>query len=205
MMEPHLFESSRGEILRLLRRAPRSVNDLAKMLGVTDNAVRSILARLERNQLVRKSVKRPGFRKPESMYDITPDAERLFARAYAPVLQTLLAVLEAHSGEKDLMIQLREVGRRLAAPYLPLMKGLSLEQRIRKTVQVLEDFGGLAKAQQSDNQLFVVGFGCPFSEVVTEHPRLCVVVQALVGELVGRTAKEQCDRSERPKCCFVIK
>jgi predicted ArsR family transcriptional regulator len=203
-MDPQLFESSRGEILRLLRRAPHSVNELAKALGVTDNAVRASLARLERSGLVRQSGRRPGFRKPESMYDITPDAERLFAKAYAPVLQTLLAVLEADSGEKELMVRLREVGQRLAAPYLHLMKGLSLEQRMKKTLQILEDFGGLAKLEQSDSQVFVIGFGCPFSEVVTEHPRLCVVVQALVAELSGRAAKEQCDRSDRPRCCFVI-
>jgi predicted ArsR family transcriptional regulator len=204
-VNPQLSESSRGEILRLLRREPHSVNDLAKALGVTDNAVRASLARLERDGLVQQAGRRPGFRKPESMYDITPEAERLFAKAYAPVLQTLLAVFEAHSSEEELIVRLREVGRRLAAPYLHLMKGLSLERRMKKTLEILEDFGGLAKVEQSDSQVVVIGFGCPFSEVVTEYPRLCVVVQALVGELIGRAAKEQCDRSDRPRCCFVIK
>jgi hypothetical protein len=36
--------------------------------------------------LVQQAGVRPSFRKPESIYDITPEAERLFAKAYAPVL-----------------------------------------------------------------------------------------------------------------------
>jgi predicted ArsR family transcriptional regulator len=203
-MDPKLFESSRGEILRLLRRAPQSVNDLAAALGVTDNAVRANLARLERDGLIERAGRRPGFRKPESVYDITPKAERLFAKAYAPVLKTLLAVLESHLCGEKLDIKLQEVGRQLAAPYLQSMEGLSFAQRARKTLQIIEDFGGLADIQRRDSQAFVIGFGCPFSELVSSHPKLCLVVQSLVGELLGQPVKERCQRGERPKCCFLV-
>ena len=69
------------------------MNDLARALGVTDNAVRANLARLERDGLVRQAGSRPSFRKPETVYDITPAAEGLFAKAYAPLLKVLLDVL----------------------------------------------------------------------------------------------------------------
>lgn len=199
-----LLNSSRGQLLRLLRRSPQSVNELADALGVTDNAVRANLAKLERDGLVRQAGRRAGFRKPESIYDITPEAERLFANAYAPVLEILLAVLESHLGVNELNNRLCEVGRKLAAPHLPAMKGLSHEQRIERTVQILEDFGGLAEVGRRDGQTFVIGFGCPFSEIVKTHPKLCVVVQAFVGELLGRKVHEQCQRGERSRCCFAV-
>jgi predicted ArsR family transcriptional regulator len=197
-------KSKRGQVLRLLRRAPQSANDLALALGVTDNAVRENLARLERDGLVRRAGRRPGFRKPESIYDITAEAERRFAKAYAPVLETLLAVFESHLGEKELDDKLREVGRQLAAPHLPSVRGLSLEGRAKVALRVVEDFGGLAELGQRGGQAFVIGFGCPFSEIVNKHPKLCILVQALVGELLGREVKEQCERGERSRCCFLV-
>jgi len=203
-MPSEVFKSSRGEILRLLRRAPRSVNELALALDVTDNAVREILARLQRDGLISQVGKRPGFRKPESIYDITAEAERLFAKSYAPVLETLLAVLESQLDEQQLDAGLRETGRRLAASHLPSMQGLSDEQRIARTLEIIEDFGGAAALGQRDRQTFVIGFGCPFSELVNKHPKLCLIVQTLVGELLGRELREQCERGERSKCCFAV-
>jgi predicted ArsR family transcriptional regulator len=203
-MSPQILKSSRGQILRLLRRSPRSVNDLAAALGVTDNAVRANLARLERDGLVRQAGRRSGFRKPESIYDITPEAERLFAKAYAPTLEALLVVLESHLDVSESDNRLREVGRQMAAPHLQSVEGLSLEQRAEATLHILEGFGGLAELEQRDGRAFVIGFGCPFSEIVEKHPKLCVVVQAFVGELLGREVQEQCQRGARSRCCFAV-
>jgi predicted ArsR family transcriptional regulator len=198
------FTSSREQILRLLRRARQSVNDLARALGLTDNAVRASLARLERDGFVEPVGFRATARKPEAIYDITPYAERLFAKAYAPALATLLAVLSAGLDEKDLDVQLREAGRRLAAPHLPLLAPLPFPQRVKETLQILEDLGGHAEFEHCDGRQYLRGFGCPFSEVVTRHPKVCLLAQVLVGELLGREVREQCQRNGRPKCCFEL-
>jgi predicted ArsR family transcriptional regulator len=113
-------------------------------------------------------------------------------------------VLESHLSEKEVDILLREAGRHLAAPYLEAMKGLSVTQRSKKTLQIIEDLGGLADLERRDSRAFVVGFGCPFSEIINSHPNLCVIVQAFVGELLGQAVQEQCQRGERPKCCFLV-
>lgn len=197
--------STRGQIVQLLRRAKRSVNDLAGALGLTDNAVRANLARLERDGLVEQAGNRPSVRKPEAVYDITLTAEQLFAKAYAPVLATLLSMMEKGLTEAELDAQLREVGRRLAAPHLPELTRLSREQRVQRTLQILEELGGLAEVQRRDDgQLYVRGFGCPFSAVVAAHPKLCVVAEALVGQLLGQKVRQECDHGPRPKCCFAL-
>src|SRR6266480_1587765 len=147
-MKNRLFGSSRGKIMRLLRRAQQTVNDLARALGLTDNAVRANLARLERDGLVQQAGSRASFRKPESLYDITPEAERLFATAYAPALAILLEVLESGWDEHELDSRLREAGRRLAAPHLPSLMGLTLQQRAEKAVAILEALGGLGEVQE---------------------------------------------------------
>jgi predicted ArsR family transcriptional regulator len=204
-MKSEVDDTSRGKIVRLLRKARQTVNDLARALGLTDNAVRANLARLERDGLVQLAGSRAAFRKPETMYDITPQAERLFAKAYAPALATLLGVLESGVDEKELDERLREAGRRLATPHLPALEGLSLRERAEKTLLILEQLGGLAEVQEREGGMYVQGFGCPFSQVVREHPKLCLVAQVLVGELLGREVVEQCQREGRPRCCFAVK
>jgi predicted ArsR family transcriptional regulator len=203
-MSNRLFASSRGRIMQLLRRARQTVNELAAALGLTDNAIRANLARREQDGLVRQAGTRPSFRKPESEYDITPEAERLFARAYAPMLGTLLDVLEARLSERELDAHLRELGRRLAAPHVKTLEGLSPAQRARRTLKVLEELGGLAELEERDGRFSIRGFGCPFSQVVAAHPKLCLVAEVLVGELLGQPVHEQCERGDgRARCCFV--
>ena len=204
-MSLSFFASSRGKIIQLLRRGAQSVNQLAAALGLTDNAVRAQLAHLQQQGLVNEAGTRPSSRKPESIYEITPEAERRFQKAYAPILSTSLAALESRLDEKEIEAHLREVATRLAAPHLPSMSGLTLMQRANKTLKILEDLGGLAALEERDGRIYVRGFGCPFSQVVSAHPKLCLMAQMLVGELLGTEVQEECQRGDRPKCCFVIK
>lgn len=204
-MSHSFFASTRGKIIQHLRRGAQSVNQLAAALHLTDNAVRAQLAQLQQQGLVSEAGTRPSSRKPESLYEITPEAERVFQKAYAPILSTSLAALESRLDAKELEAHLREVATRLAAPHLPAMAGLTLKQRAKKTLKILEDLGGLAVVEEHDGHTCVRGFGCPFSQVVTAHPQLCLMAQMLFGLLLGVEVQEQCDRGDRPKCRFVIK
>ena len=73
--------STRGQIITLLRRSSRTVDELAQALNLTDNAVRAHLATLERDGVVQQSGVRRGSGKPASVYDLAPEAEQLFPKA----------------------------------------------------------------------------------------------------------------------------
>src|SRR3982750_1281740 len=111
------LDTTRGQVVGLLRRGASTVGELARSLGLTDNAIRSHLSSLERDGLVRQEgVRRgPGAGKPASVYEIHPEAEPLFSRAYAPVLSALLDELSAQlpAERRDELMQ--ALGRRLAA------------------------------------------------------------------------------------------
>src|SRR5579859_3159534 len=91
-----ILTSTRGRLVSLLRRETRTVDELAQILDLTDNAVRAHLATLERDGLVQQQgVRRTGGSgKPAYSYTLTADAERLFPKAYGPVLHTLLDILD---------------------------------------------------------------------------------------------------------------
>src|SRR5437762_8979920 len=91
--DERFWTSTRGRIILLLRRESRTVNELAAALALTDNAVRAHLTALERDGLVRQSGSRAGTRRPNLTYDLTPGGERLFYRAYGPLVHQLLDVL----------------------------------------------------------------------------------------------------------------
>jgi predicted ArsR family transcriptional regulator len=113
--DQRFLTSSRGQVVRLLRRGERTVDELARALGLTDNAVRSHLAALERDGLVRQAGLRRGVSKPAYAYALTPAAERLFPKAYGTLLRLLLDVLAERLPPAALDEALRDVGHRVAA------------------------------------------------------------------------------------------
>src|SRR5215203_6626091 len=114
------FESTRGQIVTLLCRGGCTVEELAQVLGLTDNGVRAHLATLERDGLIqqRGSVRRSrGGGKPAYVYELTAEAEGLFPKAYEPVLRQLLDVLADQLGPEESEALLRSVGRRIAGEH----------------------------------------------------------------------------------------
>ncbi|MDQ3834931.1 MAG: ArsR family transcriptional regulator, partial [Actinomycetota bacterium] len=107
------FKSTRGKVVTLLRRGDHTVEELAQELDLTDNGVRVHLATLERDGIVwqRGSVRRTsGGGKPTYIYELTPEAEELFPKAYKPVLSQLLDVLALQLGFRESETLLRSVG-----------------------------------------------------------------------------------------------
>ena len=92
--DQRFFESTRGRVVSHLRRRRHTVEELAQELELTDNAIRAHLATLERDGIVRQQGVRRGAGKPSYDYDLTPDAEALFPKAYEPVLRELIGAIE---------------------------------------------------------------------------------------------------------------
>jgi predicted ArsR family transcriptional regulator len=200
--DDRFFESTKGRILALLRRGSRTVDELATALGVTDNAVRIHLASLERDGLIQQRGVRPTGGKPAFAYEVAPEAERLFTRAYIPVLTQIVAVLEERMAPADLASLLRDVGRRLAAS-----RGQSTgspRARAEIAATVLTELGGIVDVEEQDGHLTLRGFSCPLADAVRAHPGTCQAVESLVEELTGASVTERCDRSGRPRCCFEL-
>ena len=199
------FDSTRGQTVTLLRRSGRTVEELARVLGLTNNGVRAHLATLERDGVVRqRGSVRPGSAggKPAYVYELTPEAEDLFPRAYEPVLQHLLAVLSEGAGPEQSEALLRDVGRRMAGERWVPDGGV--RARLEEAVAVLTELGGLAELEEHDGGFVIRGYGCPLAKVTPGHPEVCRMAETLVSELAGVPVYERCDRGAKPRCCFEI-
>ena len=199
------FESTRGQIVTLLRRSGRTVEDLARALDLTNNGVRPHLTILERDGLVRQrgSVRRSsGGGKPAYVYELTEEAEDLFPKAYAPVLGRLLDVLAERLGLEESEALLRSVGRRLVEGKT--VPPDSTRARLEAAADVLNELGGLVELEEHDGGFVIRGYSCPLAGVTPDHPEVCRLAEALVAEVAGMPVHERCDRSERPRCCFEV-
>jgi predicted ArsR family transcriptional regulator len=199
------FESTRGQVVALLRRSERTVEELARSLGLTDNGVRVHLAVLERDGIVRQrgSVRRSsGGGKPAYVYELTQKAEDLFPKAYEPTLRRLLDVLSDRLGPEESEALLRSVGHRLAEEHSTRADGT--HARLESAVEVLNELGGLAELEERDGALVIRGYSCPLAGVTPDHPEVCRMAQTLITELAGVPVYERCDRGERPRCCFEV-
>ncbi len=201
------FESTRGKVLGLLRRESSTVENLAGVLDLTDNAVRAHLVVLERDGLVRQSGVRRGAGKPAYIYELTPEAERLFPKAHGIVLRELLQALGRRMPAADLEALMRDVGRELAESWQ--LEGADLETRLRQVQGVMAQLGGTADlekvAGEGEGKRFVIrGHGCPLATAAPDHPEVCRLMETLVAELVGARVRELCDRGARPACRFEV-
>ena len=201
--DKRFFDSTRGQIVTLLRSAPCTVEELAGKLKLTDNAVRAHLATLERDGLVRQSGLRRGPRKPHFTYVLTEEADKLFPKAYDALLNQLIAVLKTRLEPAEIEDVLREVGRALAADASP-GDSASLESRVQTALKVLKAIGGAAEVEQHGDKLVIVSGGCPLAAAVSVHPEVCRLAETLVAEIVKVPVEEKCDRTGRPKCRFEL-
>lgn len=202
-MDKRFFESTRGQIVTILRGSPCTVEELAEKLELTDNAVRAHLATLERDGVVKQSGLRRGPRKPHFTYALTEDADKLFPKAYDALLNQLISVLKNRLQPDEIEAVLREVGRAVAADAAT-GRDASLDSRVQNALKVLEAIGGAAEAEKHGDKIVIRSNGCPLAAAVSVHPEVCRLAETLVAEVVKAPVTELCERDGRPKCRFEI-
>jgi predicted ArsR family transcriptional regulator len=202
--DKRFWNSTRGRVILLLRSTDRTVNDLAAALGLSDNAVRTHLDRLERDGLVHTTGTRPGIRKPNITYGLTPEADHLFPKMYAAALLQLLDVLAERLPTKKLEEIIRATGRRIAAEHRSSIKAKKLYDRVKEAMGVLTEGGGACEPEKIDGRLIVRCYDCPLTIAAVGHPEVCLLIETMLAELLDVRVKQRCVADPSPQCCFEI-
>jgi predicted ArsR family transcriptional regulator len=201
----NFFETTRGQIVRLLCSGARTVSELAQQLSLSENAVRSHLASLGREELVHLSGKQPGTRKPHFSYELTPQAHQLFGKGYEPVLLVLLDVLAGGKKPKDLSELARESGRRFVQMYLPKLERQKPAARLKTIVRQATNAGVPLTVVHENGDIVIRGCSCPLGSVIHRRPELCDVIAGLLSETLELAVERQCDHNGAPRCGFRLK
>jgi predicted ArsR family transcriptional regulator len=201
------FDSTRGRIVNLLRVGGVTVDDIASRLGLSQNAVRTQLTRMERDGLVTRARMERRTTRPSQVFELTPEAQQLLSKAYIPFLTRLIRLIGARHSEDEFALLMREAGRSLAADYRRRVAETGpLEARLLDASRMLnEEFGAITKVERSDGKIVIRGHGCPLAALTGNHPAVCLAVESLLTELVKAPVKECCTRDEPPRCCFEVR
>ena len=199
--DQRFFASTKGQVAALLRRGVTTVEELARELGLTDNAVRSHLAALERDGLIVQSGVRRGVGKPAFTYALTSDAERLFPKAYGALLRLMLDVLAERLPPDTLDDLLREMGHRLAAGQATSTG--DLRERVDGATALLGELGGLATVEEQGEGFVILGCSCPLAAAVEGHPETCLLAETLLADVIGVPVRQTCD-TETLQCRFEV-
>lgn len=193
----HLTGETQTKLLALLRRAPHTIDGLARALKLTDNAVRAHIAVLRGHGIVRDvGAQRDTGGKPARLYALTVEGAELFPKAYALVLKQLVAeIARRHGGERAADL-LRAVGTDLAAG--------SKATGVDAAADSLRSLGAVVDVERTTDGWRLRGYACPLSAVTRHHPEVCELARTLVEEIAGAPATECCERGAMPRCGFLI-
>lgn len=202
----NFFRTTRGRVLDSIRDGYSTVDELSRRLELTDNAVRAHLLTLERDHLIEQHGFQQGLRKPHFSYRLTPEAEQLFPKAYHALLGRLLAVMKLRLKPAQFRDILREVAGVLASGSGMPKNPATVEEKGKTAAGVLRELGGAPRIEQNSEKMLInSNSGCPFSQIVDEHPEVCGLAETLLSEMTGADVREHCERGETPRCSFELR
>lgn len=206
-------QSSRNQILGLLRADAHTVGGLAEAIGISPQAVRDQIRILEgRGWIEVGSLRRDTGGKPAREYVLTAAGEESFEKPYPELLRYLVGELHEQLGGERKRKLFEAVGRRigidLVDEQLPdvtrpdELSRAQLRTRLETAAEVLNALGGAAAVEESEDGLRIQSHGCPLSGLVRYDPEACHLAEALVEAITGLEVRESCDRNGRPRCRF---
>jgi DeoR family transcriptional regulator, suf operon transcriptional repressor len=206
MLRQRFLETSRGRIAGLLQRGTRTVEALASELHLTPNAIRSQLAAMERDGLVKRAGLVPGTTRPSHTFELTPALEQRLSGAYIPLLTHVVRTFTEGLPRDQLNALMRQTGKRLANECAGDKRLTDdLHARVKAASEFLNtELGAVTHVVRKNGGFLLQGEGCPLAAITGKEPAVCLAVESLVREIVGAHVHECCDRGGRLRCCFEI-
>jgi predicted ArsR family transcriptional regulator len=198
-----LLGDTRAKIVDLLLDGAQTTHTLGRTLRIHHTAVRAHLEGLERNGLVVAEFRHEGVGRPKKYYALTSDGRELLPRRYQLMLELMLEnLLKAH-GRAEVERLMGAVARDLASRLETADPDLPIEQRVRKSVEALNDLGFRASVHVEDGRLAIVRSSCVFQKTAAEHHDLVCRVfdQELLRASVAGEASIQMVQSQAMGDC----
>ena len=185
MREAGFFQTTRGRVLESLkRRGELTAAELAAEHGLTVNAVRQHLSRLESEGLIEEGQARRGRTKPSAVYCVTHAGERLFPQRYDVLLNAVLHELQLEDGGDRVTALFQKIGERSARKYADRFAGKALAERVDEVAKILREQGVVADCEATPDGFVIREHNCPFKETVGAHPQVCTVVHTLMRDVL---------------------
>lgn len=177
-------------LFRLKTRGPESIADLSAAFGVTSEAVRQLLVKLEADGLVSFEDQRAGRGRPKRLWRLTETGHARFPDRHSDLSLALLDAVRAEFGEEglDRLIARREGEQRQA--YRLASEGAdSLEQKVARLADLRDREGYMAEwRREEDGALLLIENHCPICAAAAACRNLCRSELSVFREALGSDA-----------------
>lgn len=200
---------TRNEILHLLKtRGAMPVNELAKILGITEMAVRRHLNTLERDGFVGTTLHRQAMGRPTSLYSLTEVADSYFPKNYHVLTLDLLEELEEEGGSSIIDQLFRKREQKLKDRYHKRMEGKPLPDRIAELSDIQNQAGYMVEWNRGEKpgEYVLTEYNCPISQVANRYNQACHCELSLFRSLLDADIERtECWAKGGENCVYVIK
>ncbi len=175
----------RGEILLELKKAqPATAKELAKVFGVSANAVRRHLKELEVEGLVVYGREQRGTGAPTYVYRLSDDGEALFPKQYSEALKDALAFIAHNSGRETIREMFAERFRAYSEQLRTELADATLEQRVEAVVKLLSQQGFMAAWSEESGEVRLAQHNCAVRDAAEEFPEICAAEADFLREIL---------------------
>ena len=186
----------------LKRFGPATVSQLIAGIGISENAVRHHLERLERDGFVEASLQRTGVGRPAKRYALTQRAEGLFPKRYQELLDVLLEVLDEGRGLDAVM---EGVADRLVRQLEGTVTGRTPEERLTSLLASLDYGEMLAQVETTEGGWELRAYNCVYRDAGYRFEPVCDVLAKVITRATGLPAERPwCQRDGERACTFTI-
>ena len=128
------------------------------------------------------------------MYELTPDADRLFPKAYDEFAAALIGEIK-RSRPDALEGYLKRIADQWIARDLPRLNGLHGLERFERAKEILADRGFMPVLEQAPGGYQLREYNCPLMRLTADHVEVCNMVHWWLETLFGaRLIRERCLR-----------
>ena len=190
----NILKESRSAILDLLKtNGPMSVEQLAEWLEVSKVCVRRHLGLLESDGLIAYEQERHERGRPRFIYRLTEKARCFFPHIYDEFAKEVLVHVERQFGDGALLKVLSARADVLIAQLQAQFADLSVDERIKALVEVINMKGYLAEARRlKDGSYRLRQRNCPTESVAVAYPQVCDEEIRVYRETLGCEIVRQC-------------
>ena len=190
------------------RNGPRSISEIAEVMGVTPEGARFHLLKLEKEGLVKSKSVAEGRGRPKQIWSLTQKGNDRFPDSHAELTANLIQMMRDTLGEDAINQVISRHEQTMIERYSgEIDLDADLEKRISQLAEIRSREGYMAEYEEKDGNFLFVENHCPICSAAKACQGFCraelQTFQILLGTDVQIERLEHILNDER-RCCYRI-
>ena len=201
------FGNRQRELLEklLFKKIGLTIDDLAKELRISRNAVQQHTLALEKGGYIAKGKLTSTGGRPSQVYVLSEKGVDLFPKQYSWFSELLLGSLKSQLGTEGLEIKMDEIAKNLAESLKPKLAGMSLSEKIIEVSRIMQELGFETEVDEGEGLPAIVAHNCVYHHLAKEFEEVCQLDRSLLESLLDREINhEECIIKGGEVCKFKI-